>query len=495
MAPDRFGAILAMVNTYNSKLTAANELYDLLRDRMRSCIDSPQEALAFIGEHLILKEREKKMNGEVFTPPTFVLHMIDQLEKAYPTVFTDPSITFLDPANGHGNFPVILFHKLMVGLATAIPDSSARKKHILEKQLYMCEINGKNVEICKKLFDPHGVYKLNLFHGPFQDLNPETLWGIKMFNVVLGNPPYNKPATTKGGAGSRTQLFPFFVKRSLDLLKINGFLCMVHPPMWRAPQSDLRPLLLKNQVHFLQMYSEGEAKRIMNASTRIDMYVVQKKKPTTVTRTISEDMKETPLLLSPSTPFIMSKGQSIFEHMYAKILSKEMMPLAVVKNSIPKAKCKDTKQGAYIYPLIHSTGDPTKIAWSSKEHPNQTQMKVAYAEGRHIYPVYDTGAYGTTDNMQSIAVASEAEGRHVCRYLSSKLMKYIVCSTKWSSFRTQYEMFPFIPCPPILPSSFTDADLYKIFALTMEQVAMIESDQPGPGLAEFTFSTIQTEHT
>jgi hypothetical protein len=305
---------------------------------MQLYIDSPEESLAFIGQHLILKENEVKMNGEVFTPPTFVLHMIDQLEKAYPTVFTDPSITFLDPANGHGNFPVILFHKLMVGLSQAIPEAAARKKHILEKQLFMCEMNEKNVEICKKLFDPHGEYKLNLFHGPFQDLNPETLWGIKMFHVVLGNPPYNKPAT-KGGAGSRTQLFPVFVKRSLDLLKMNGFLCMVHPPMWRAPHSDLRPLLLKNQIHFLQMYSESEAKRIMNASTRIDMYVVQKKKPTTVTRTISEDMKETPLLLSPSTPFIMSKGQSIFEKMYSKILSKEMISLVAVKRAIPKKGC------------------------------------------------------------------------------------------------------------------------------------------------------------
>ena len=482
-----------MVNTYNSKLTAANELYDLLRDRMRSCIDSPQEALAFIGEHLVLKEVEKKMNGEVFTPPTFVLHMIDQLEKAFPTVFTDPAITFLDPANGHGNFPVVLFHKLMAGLSHAIPDRSVRKKHILEKQLFMCEINGKNVEICKKLFDPHGEYKLNLFHGPFQDLNPETLWGIKMFHVILGNPPYNNSHSKKdgqGGAGSRTQLFPVFVKRSLDLLKMNGFLCMVHPPMWRAPQSDLRPLLLKNQVHSLQMYSESEAKRIMNASTRIDMYVVQKKKPSTVTSTISEDMKDAPLFLGPSTPFIMSKGQSIFENMHAKILSKEMAPLAVVKRAIPKSKCKDTKQGAYIYPLLHTTGDPTKIVWSAKEHPNQTQKKVAYAEGRHVYPVYDSGAYGTTDNMHSIAVASEEEGRHLCRYLSSKLMKYIVCSTKWSSFRTQYEMFPFIPYPASLPASFTDADLYKIFALTMEQVAMIESDQPGPGLAEFEFTPV-----
>jgi hypothetical protein len=115
-------------------------------------------------------------------------------------------------------------------------------------------------------------------------------------------------------------------------------------------------------------------------------------------------------------------------------------------------------------------------------------MKVAYAEGRYIYPVYDAGVYGTTDNVQSIAVASEAEGRHICRYLSSKLMKYIVCSTKWSSFRTQYEMFPFIPCPPMLPHSFTDADLYKLFDLTMEQVAMIESENPGA--SEFTFEKV-----
>lgn len=52
-------------------------------------------------------ERDKsrtKSTGEVFTPTNLVQEMIDKLEEQNPTIFTDPTKTYLDPTCGDGQF-------------------------------------------------------------------------------------------------------------------------------------------------------------------------------------------------------------------------------------------------------------------------------------------------------------------------------------------------------------------------------------------------------
>ena len=97
-----------------------------------------------IEDHLPAKEKEKSELGEVFTP----VSMIDTLYNRFPkNIWKNPSYTWLDPAGGIGNFPLVLYFWLMDGLRLVIPDSSKRAKHIIENMIYIAEINAKNVEI------------------------------------------------------------------------------------------------------------------------------------------------------------------------------------------------------------------------------------------------------------------------------------------------------------------------------------------------------------
>ena len=57
--------------------------------------------------------------------------------------------------------------------------------------IYMAEYNINNIEICKKIFESN-KYKLNLFHGDALTLNINKEWGIDKFDVIVGNPPFNK---------------------------------------------------------------------------------------------------------------------------------------------------------------------------------------------------------------------------------------------------------------------------------------------------------------
>lgn len=130
-----------------------------------------------------------------------------------------PVKKFLDPANGIGNYPALAFHRLMDGLKEVIQDEYERKKHILENMLYMCELNKKNVEVSKKLFDTNGEFKLNIHCGSFLELDTKEVWGVEKFDVIMGNSPYN----VSGTKATENTIWQLFVKNSFDILNKNGY--------------------------------------------------------------------------------------------------------------------------------------------------------------------------------------------------------------------------------------------------------------------------------
>lgn len=142
---------------------------------------------AFVEKYLTPKEYEKKAFGEVFTPLKLVREMLDAVETyADKDFWKNPDLKILDPAAGIGNFPLIAFEKLMQGLKSKIPKETKRKRHILEKMLYMVELNPNNVRLMKKIFGGKN-YSLNIIEGDF--LHQQTLEKIE--NVfIVGSCPH-----------------------------------------------------------------------------------------------------------------------------------------------------------------------------------------------------------------------------------------------------------------------------------------------------------------
>ena len=160
-----FDMIYKLITKHYIKLNDARETYEYISRKMTNVLDNPLELVEYICQHLKPKELEKKRDGAVYTPPTLIEQMFDKLTLANPSIWSDPSRTFLDPANGIGNFPVLAYHRLMKGLAHVIPNEADRKRHIIENMLFMCELNSLSVEMSRKIFDPNNIYKLNIYEG------------------------------------------------------------------------------------------------------------------------------------------------------------------------------------------------------------------------------------------------------------------------------------------------------------------------------------------
>jgi hypothetical protein len=94
-----------------------------------------------------------KQTAEVFTPNHLVIEMIDKLEEQEPSLFTDPTKTFIDNSCGDGEF-----------LGEIVIRKMERSGCSLEEALsttYGVDLMEDNVEECKKrLMGPYPTDKL-----------------------------------------------------------------------------------------------------------------------------------------------------------------------------------------------------------------------------------------------------------------------------------------------------------------------------------------------
>lgn len=109
-------------------------------------------------------------NDEVFTPPKLAAAMLDQLAIAWAAdndggdIWQNPHVTFLDPVTKSGVFLREITHRLVNGLASAIPDLQERVNHILTRQVFgiaITELTGmlarRSVYCSKRADSKHSI--------------------------------------------------------------------------------------------------------------------------------------------------------------------------------------------------------------------------------------------------------------------------------------------------------------------------------------------------
>ena len=225
--------IIDIIKKYFDKNSLTYNICINFKLSLQSLIDKPKELLEIINECLKPKISEKKEFGEVFTPMDFIndkmLKDIETywMEKHNEYIYTNKNITWYDPAAGMGNYPIAIYYKLMKGLEEIIPDEKERKKHILEKQLYMGELNKKNCFVVTQIFNIKNEYNLNLYQGSTLDINLNEVFGIDKFDIIIGNPPYNENLTSVGAK----PLYNKFIEYYIDKCKLLSFIV---PSRWFA---------------------------------------------------------------------------------------------------------------------------------------------------------------------------------------------------------------------------------------------------------------------
>jgi hypothetical protein len=385
-------------------------------------INEPDELLEFINSQLKPKKKEKKENGEVFTPLFLVNEMLDKLDEAYikkygKSIFTEVGFKWFDPAVGIGNFPIIIYQRLLKGLVIQIPNEEERRKHIIEQMIYVAELTLKNILIYKKIFC-EDKYKLNIYEGDTLKMKNE----FAEFDVIIGNPPYQK----KVGDNRKTQpLWNLFVTFSLTILKTDGYLVYVHPSGWRSPEGvfkNVLDLIQSKNLNFLCMNTFKKGQEVFKVGTNFDYYVLQNSfDPNNITTIIDINGISHEKSIS-RWKFIPSGGFDLFEKMLAA--KDEERVNVLYSRSLYETRqnyMSNEKTEVYKYPCVYTITkrDGMNFLYSSIKYPlkkvkpkgansatyplDMFVPKVIWSNGTGTYPIIDLkGEYGLTQFSYAI---------------------------------------------------------------------------------------------
>lgn len=106
-------------------------------------------------------------NDEVLTPPEVANQMLDMLPEE---IWSDPEVTFLDPACKSGVFLREIAKRLDKGLEAVYPDRDERVEHIFKHQLYgvaiteLTSLMSRRSVYCSKY--PNCKYSIVEFDNP-----------------------------------------------------------------------------------------------------------------------------------------------------------------------------------------------------------------------------------------------------------------------------------------------------------------------------------------
>ena len=422
-----------------------------------------------IQQNLQIKTNEKSEFGEVFTP----IIMIETLYEQFPkNIWSNLSYTWLDPAGGIGNFSLVLFFWLMNGLQHHIPDDTKRAKHIIEKMIYIAEINVNNVNICKKIFKklcPNA--RPNIHKGDFLKLHstkPKD-WPDH-FNCIIGNPPYNIGGTGLSGS-KRTHII--FTEHSLQLLDKNGYLAFICPPSYREAGSPMNELFQHANGHFvfIKIYGAQDTHKLFHIQGRVDAFIYQK--DTKGTTTINDEYNIiTNNINIDLNNHIPNFGFTIFQKLYDKVA--KLGHIDAFRNT-EMSSIKSHSFGCNgRHKVLHLIVEKGKRVFKTVQKHSLLSIPKLFINGLGVpYVYYDAkGHYGPS---QSPVIILKPH-KHVVNLIQSDFFPFVAWGLRLTGNNNLPYLFHAIPNVSKETNSYkTINDIKHGFGLTNDEIHFIET--------------------
>jgi len=366
---------------------------------------------------------EKKSFGEIFTPFDLINKMLDTLPVE---VWSKPDLKWGDFCNGVGNFMIVIVKRLMIGLESWEPDENKRYKHIIEKMIFVAELQIKNMFLWMVSIDPKSKLNLNLYRGSslekgFDD-HMKDVWKIENFDILVGNPPYQE---LKEGNKKSQSIWQKFVEKYISILSENGYMVMVHPTGWRNVDGiykNVQKLLKSREILYLKMHTFKDGYDTFGAKINFDYYCLRNSENKNyLTNIICED--NTKYLVDISKmEFIPSEN---IDDVYSLVAKNNEERVNIIysrtiygNDKLHMSKIKTQDNNLPCVYTVRCNNEPT-FFWSSLNNGHFGIPKIIWGNGASGICVDKKGEYGIMnfacaitddiENLENIKKAMQSE--------------------------------------------------------------------------------------
>ena len=463
-APGSKGLIETHTNKSNRRekmlsiLDDDRSLFKQYKNIIRSeevCGNYAKEVVQLLREYVKVADIEKEEHGEVMTPIILVNEVLDKLPSE---VWLNPNLKWLDPCNGVGTFPSVVVERLMIGLKDVIVDDCERYRHIIEKMVYVCEIQSKNMFLFHCAFDREDDHELNTYYGSFLDKGFDehmlNVWGVEKFDIVMGNPPF------------MSGLHHHFTIKSIEILKGDGTLLFVQPAMVYI---NRKPTKKENvEIKLINYVNEYETE--LDLFRGYDYFDIRIQVPVSITKIIKRNSETITIknrFVDPTNPTseIVDNVNKLHIHGNGIVRSIKNKIETKLQLSVHDKLYKESESDYYLviskmagYSLKKGRLDPRMYTIITRAYENNYEHLI------------------TTDKESSkigqlICLNSYDECVNTSRYLLTKFARFCLSIYKNGANLNSGELklVPFID-PTI---QWSDEMLFQHFELTQEEINFI----------------------
>jgi hypothetical protein len=328
-----------------------------------------------------------------------------------------------------------------------------------------------------------------MYEGDTLNMDVKKEFGVDKFDVVIGNPPYNKGGirsyTGKQLGEKNETIWTKFIENSFECLKPDGFLVFITPLSWLKKSHSLHNEMLEKHIVWLKLWDDNKSLATINGKIPISLFILQNTPNTENKKTKIVSEIQSKKLTTTSTEYLNPKYSIplAFHILFDKLIQfieKHNCSLEyktkTIKSSGTKAKIPSTYSLEDNWAIDTFTiKEGILVKKAIEQHPDANKRKLIIANKRGFKGAFiDEGELSLTGNHKFYMLGDNLE-------VILKLMNFgfanIICDyTKYRMSFLDNEVCNYIPDIRKLGiQDITEDEFYILVGFTRQEINQIKN--------------------